>query len=125
MEIMHVSEIAHSGMQYERNRVEMAALKLSLISMSFASELEARNFVSQLLDRKGLSDEFGLDLDIKAIQEDGDPLANSEGYVYRYSIDPTHEMSTLVAATRAYEANVRAYNANGQMTQSALEIGRK
>jgi flagellar basal-body rod protein FlgC len=52
------------------------------------------------------------------------PDANAEGYVMLPNVNIVTEMTDLVTATRAYEANVTALNASKQMLLKALEIGR-
>lgn len=52
------------------------------------------------------------------------PDANAEGYVMLPNINPVLEMVDLLAATRAYEANVTAVQAAKSMASKALEIGR-
>lgn len=46
------------------------------------------------------------------------------GYVRMPNVDIATEMVDLISATRAYEANVTALNAQKAMTMKALEIGR-
>ncbi len=50
------------------------------------------------------------------------PDANAEGYVSYPDINVVEEMSQLVLATRAYEANVTAMKAGKDMALKALEI---
>lgn len=52
------------------------------------------------------------------------PDANPDGYVELPNVNIVSEMTDLITATRAYEANVTALNAAKQMLQSALQIGR-
>ncbi|MBX6351131.1 MAG: flagellar basal body rod protein FlgC [Clostridia bacterium] len=52
------------------------------------------------------------------------PDADAEGYVRLPNVDPTAEMVDLVAASRAYEANVQALSGARSVFQAALEIGR-
>ena len=52
------------------------------------------------------------------------PDANADGYVMLPNINPVLEMVDLLAATRAYEANVTAVQAAKSMANKALEIGR-
>ena len=52
------------------------------------------------------------------------PDANAEGYVAYPDINVMSEMVDLIAASRAYEANVTAINAAKDMTIRALQIGR-
>lgn len=123
-----ISQIAGQGMTLERSRLEMATLKLSLMNVSFTNNTEALNFLSQLKGNSSMATENGVNdsnLSIKQVKDMNNPLADSNGYVYKFDVDPTREMATLISATRAYEANVRAYNANQQMNKSALDIGNR
>lgn len=52
------------------------------------------------------------------------PDADEEGYVQIPNVDPLKEMVDLMGATRSYEANVTALNANKNILMKALEIGR-
>ena len=50
--------------------------------------------------------------------------ANPEGWVAYPNINLMLEMANMIQATRAYEANVTAFQASKNMAMSALEIGR-
>lgn len=52
------------------------------------------------------------------------PDANPEGYVAYPNINLMEEMTNMIQATRAYEANVSALQASKDMALSSLEIGR-
>lgn len=52
------------------------------------------------------------------------PDANNEGYVMMPNVDITKEMVDLMSASRAYEANVTAFNVGKTMSLKALDIGR-
>ncbi len=52
------------------------------------------------------------------------PDANADGYVAYPNINLMEEMTNMIQATRAYEANVSAVQASKDMAMSALEIGR-
>jgi flagellar basal-body rod protein FlgC len=54
----------------------------------------------------------------------GHPDADPEGYVELPNVNPVMEMTDMLAATRAYEANVSALQAMKAMVQKALELGR-
>lgn len=56
--------------------------------------------------------------------EPNHPDANAEGYVAYPNINLMEEMTNMIQATRAYEANVSAMGATKNMAMSALEIGR-
>jgi flagellar basal-body rod protein FlgC len=52
------------------------------------------------------------------------PDANAEGFVAYPNINMMEEMTNMIQASRAYEANVSAMQASKDMALSALEIGR-
>lgn len=52
------------------------------------------------------------------------PDANPEGYVAYPNINMMEEYTNMIQATRAYEANVSAMQAQKELALSALEIGR-
>jgi flagellar basal-body rod protein FlgC len=59
----------------------------------------------------------------RMVFDPGHPDANKEGYVAYPNVNPVTEMVDLMAATRAYEANVQAVNATKKMAEAALSIG--
>lgn len=50
------------------------------------------------------------------------PDANEEGYVAYPNINPVIEMSNLIEATRAYQANVSAFQSAKSIAQSAIDL---
>ncbi len=62
--------------------------------------------------------------DFKKVHQPGHPDADAAGYVSYPNVNVATEMVDLMAATRAYEANVAAIGAARSMAQSALDIGR-
>ena len=51
------------------------------------------------------------------------PDAGPDGYVYYPNVNVMEEMANMISATRAYEANINAFNTSKSMAQKALEIG--
>ncbi|MEH7076575.1 flagellar basal body rod protein FlgC [Neobacillus drentensis] len=60
----------------------------------------------------------------KTIYDPTNPDANADGYVMMPNVDISKEMIDLLAASRAYEANVTAFNTGKSMMLKALEVGR-
>jgi flagellar basal-body rod protein FlgC len=50
------------------------------------------------------------------------PDADSEGFVKYPNVDIVTEMTELISATRAFDANATAFNAAKQMARKALEL---
>jgi len=74
---------------------------------------------------------FGRGVNVGEIREDsrpprldydpGHPDADENGYVAKPNINVVEEMTDMIAATRAYEANVTAFNAIKSMLMQALQ----
>lgn len=108
-----------NGTPYRRRYVEFQ----SMDQPSFGQYLEAAK-----------SDEpAGVGVKVSAIKEDTsdyklvyDPTnadAGEDGYVRYPNVDLAVEMTDIISAQRAYEANVTALNAMKAMAVKALEIG--
>jgi flagellar basal-body rod protein FlgC len=75
---------------------------------------------------------FGNGVDVAEIREDSRPPrlhydpahpdADEKGYVAMPNINIIQEMTDMIAATRAYEANVTAFNATKTMLMQALQM---
>ena len=62
--------------------------------------------------------------DLVPVYNPGHPDADADGYVQMPNVNTAQEMVDMLAASRAYEANVTAFNATKAMILKALEIGR-
>ncbi len=58
------------------------------------------------------------------VYDPSNPDADENGYVQMPNVNSAEEMVDLMAATRAYEANVTALNITKSMAMKALEIGK-
>ncbi len=67
----------------------------------------------------------------KVVRDDTQPLmkydpshpdANSEGYVAYPNVNPVVEMTDLIEATRAYQANVAAFQSAKNMAGNAITM---
>lgn len=54
----------------------------------------------------------------------GHPNADAQGRVLYSNVRPIEEMVDMIGASRAYEANIAAFNAARGMIRSALNIGK-
>lgn len=62
--------------------------------------------------------------DFTPVYDPEHPDANAEGYVMMPNVDPVKESLDMMAATRAYDANITAFNAIKGMASKALTLGR-
>jgi flagellar basal-body rod protein FlgC len=58
----------------------------------------------------------------KMVYDPAHPDADEKGYVAMPNINIIEEMTDMIAATRAYEANVTAFNATKAMATQALQL---
>lgn len=61
--------------------------------------------------------------DLMMVYDPAHPDADDNGYVMYPNVNVVTEMTNLIDATRAYEANTTAFNATKSMVQAALKIG--
>lgn len=62
--------------------------------------------------------------DFKQVYDPSHPDANSDGYVSYPNVDTITEMTNMIDASRAFEANVTAFNALKSMYLKGLELGK-
>lgn len=60
----------------------------------------------------------------KMVYDPSHPDANEDGYVTYPNVNTVTEMTNLIDASRAYEANVTSFNATKNMMLKALELGK-
>ncbi|MEJ5383350.1 MAG: flagellar basal body rod protein FlgC [Fimbriimonadales bacterium] len=60
----------------------------------------------------------------RMVYDPGHPDADANGYVTYPNVDIVHEMVDMISASRAYEANIQAFNAAKDMFMRTLDIGR-
>ncbi len=61
---------------------------------------------------------------LKSVYDPTHPDANEDGYVLMPNVNLLNEMADMIAASRAYEANVDTLNASKSMFSKTLELGR-
>mgnify|MGYP001037511063 CR=1 FL=1 len=61
---------------------------------------------------------------MKTVYDPGNPDANEDGYVTLPNVNTVTEITNLIDASRAYEANITAFNAMKSMLLKGLEVGK-
>lgn len=126
-----IGEAVRFGLSYEKMRLEAASYNLAIANVAIQNNQNSSG-LSVSVSASPFANAMGLPTLVKQtenpdtfrkVHDPHNPNANADGDVLYPNIDPTHEMTTLVSATRAYEANVRAFNTIHQMSSKALEIG--
>ena len=137
--------ISASGLDFQHKRLETIASNIANANVTRSQSgqvyrpLEVVGF-SDVDGGDGLS-ASGLSLQTDALQGVGEfevverntparkvydpthPDADAQGYVEYPGVDQVVEMTNMLTATRAYEANIKAIQAAKSMAMKALEIG--
>ena len=110
-----------SGGPYRRKMVVLEEQPVS----SFRNELQSR--LHGRTSQKGgvkVTEIVEDQRDLQPVYDPDHPDADENGYVMMPNVDLVKETVDGMSATRAYEANITAFNAMKLMAQKALEIGR-
>ena len=142
MDYLTSFDISASGMAVEKTRLDIMALNLANANttrvtgggvykpLKVISTAQTASFDNELV-RQGQVNLAGAQIvEIRPVETEprmvfdpNHPDANAKGYVSYPNVNPVSEMVTLIEATRAYEANVKAMNAAKSMALRALDIG--
>ena len=131
---MHISGSALSA---ERTRMEIVANNLANAETTGPAgpyRREVPVFSEIVADRpgQGLNRKEGQGVRVSRIVEDQSPFrkvydpenpqADAQGYVEKPNVDVVREMIDLMAATRAYEANVSVLSDTKRLVEAAIQI---
>lgn len=125
------------GLEYERLRIEAASHNIAMANTPNQPGHPARLMhvsapygasFSAMLGETGHSVPsqpvmLGTDVGTREEHDPTDPAADKNGMVSYPRVDMVTEMSALMDASRAYEANVRAFNTLRGMALHALDLG--
>lgn len=138
-------DISASGMTAERFRIDTIAQNIANINTTRTEdgtpyrrkvvtfgEKELTPFSSYYESSKARA--VGNGVKVTSVREDTEtefkmeydpshPDADENGYVSYPNVNTVTEMTNLIDATRAYEANTTAFEASKSMVQAALKIG--
>lgn len=134
MGLLNTMKISASGLSAERLRME-------LIADNLANANSTRSATGEVYRRKvavlqpippspstpGGVRVVGIAYDItppRMVYQPGHPDADANGYVTYPNVDVVHEMVDMITASRAYEANLAAYNSAKTMFLRTLDMGR-
>lgn len=135
--------ISASGLSAERLRMDTIASNIANVSTTRGEDGQPyrrkiavfqENLDKEINSQSGKEETNLLGVKAVGIEEDKSPLrrvydptnpdADNEGYVNMPNVNILNEMADMISASRSYEANVSAMNAEKSMFMKALEIGR-
>jgi len=128
MTLSNAMRTSSTGMTAERYRMDIISGNIAGANTMRTPEKDAHR--RQLVVLEG--DENGVRIvgtqtdasDLRKVSDPGNELADAEGFVYYSNVRPIEEMVDMIGASRAYEANVAAFNSARGMIKSALTIGK-
>lgn len=144
MSFLDSLKIAGSALTAHRFRIDTVAQNLANINTTRTENgtpyarklvvLQERNASFTNVLNKARKLRAGGGVEVQAVIESKDPFipvydpshpdANEDGYVMMPNVNTTEEQIDLMAASRAYEANLTALNVVKTMAMKALEIGK-
>lgn len=143
MSFFEVAAITSSGMYAQRERMNIISENIANVDTLNTIEGGPYRRKIPVLGQGRLNGSFGAMLSgtmskagvrvdnvvhdpnpFKKIYEPSNPNADAQGYVSVPDINVVQEMVDMVAATRAYEANIQAFNNARSMVRKALSIGK-
>ncbi|MBS3947252.1 MAG: flagellar basal body rod protein FlgC [Dethiobacter sp.] len=135
MRIFQAMKISASGLTAERFRLDLIASNVANVNTTRTEQGGPyRRKTAVFAERLDEASRAGGGVRVAAVSVDRSeprlvfepehPDADAAGYVAYPNINIVQEMVDMITATRAYEANVTAFNASKSMFLKALEIGR-
>lgn len=127
MSIFGAFRTSASGLAAERYRMDVISTNLAnsnTMRVNGSDPYRRREVILQEGSAGGVSIQSTV-ADMRPFRTEHDPnnpLADAQGLVYFSNVDPITEMVDMISASRAYEANLSAFQATKQMIQSALDI---
>lgn len=130
-----VNDVLQASMAYQRLRIEAAAKNIARANVALSpgertpAVQGAANFASELglppANNAAAAGNSNANAPAYRLAiEPGHPAADEHGVVRYPDVDLATEMTTMMSASRAYEASVRAYNLLKSMNAKAMEIGK-
>jgi len=140
MSSFKVFDIAGSGMAAQSVRLNTVASNLAnaeSVSGEASTAYKARHPVFEAVRGQVGASQNGVDpsaaVKVLGIVEDqrqpemryqpGNPLANSEGYVFAPNVNVVEEMVDMISASRAYQNNVEVMNTSKELLLATLRLG--
>lgn len=127
MMVVDINAQLRAALNYQRLRVEVATHNIAMANVALKAGAESNLLTLPFSVHVEPADMRALRQTNAVTQRVLDathPYADSAGFVHYPRVDSAHEMATLMSATRAYEANIRAYNSLRLMSLKAFDIGK-
>jgi flagellar basal-body rod protein FlgC len=131
MPVDSILDAARAGLDYERLRLDAASRNIANANVPVAPGQAAQQWqvLTAGIQPGGLQSAEAVTtqgpMATRDVHDPANPMADAHGNVRYPAVDLVQEMTTLMSASRGYEANVRSFNLLRGMMLHALEIGAK
>lgn len=143
MSMFDAMNVSASGMTAQRFRMDVIAQNIANVNTTrdedgnvyrrktvVFNEKNALNFGDTLYNSLNVFRPSGVRVthvvedqsDLKMVYDPSHPDADENGYVSYPNVEPITEMTNLIDSSRAYEANVTAFNAAKSIATKGLEL---
>ncbi|HEX2964672.1 MAG TPA: flagellar basal body rod protein FlgC [Syntrophorhabdaceae bacterium] len=141
MGVFDILKISASGLKAQRARMEVIAGNLSnvhttrteeggpykkkevvFVSSDVSDEKEFGSLFSKKIEGVRIESVRESEKELEKVFDPNHPDADQEGYVMFPNVNLMEEMTDMVAATRAYEANVNVMNTTKEMLIKSLDL---
>jgi len=137
MSLFNIFDIAGSGMSAQTIRLNTVASNMAhadTVGGTIEETYKARQPIfAAMLNREFSENDTGVGVQVLDIVESqvplkskydpGNPIANSEGYVFMPNVNMVEEMANMISASRSYQSNVEVINTSKQMLLRTLSLG--
>jgi len=129
MTLGRAMSISATGLHAERFRMDVISANIANANSMSANGTQAYRrqvvFLEQTDEGVRVQQITPDNAPFRLVYEPGNPAANAQGYVEYSNVEPVKEMVDMLSATRAYEANIAAFNSARGMARAALGIGQR
>jgi len=121
-------EVTRAGLDFERARMDAASRRIAGADMPVGGTgaVGAAGFGAHVQGAGASAAAGGTSQadGTHAVLDPANPAADADGVVHFPDVDLAQEMTTLMSAQRAYQADIRAFNTLHGMMMKSLDIGR-
>lgn len=135
MQSYDLMDIAGSALKAERLRMDVIASNIANMNTTHAADGSVQPYLRKLVSFKTILDEKtglseGVSVDaivndteaLNVVYDPSHPDADAKGYVYYPNISIEDEMTDLISAKSAYQANITSIQTFKEMFRAGLEI---
>jgi flagellar basal-body rod protein FlgC len=121
-------KVSSTGLSVERFKMDIISSNIANAnSMKIGNKDPYRRHVVDVTGDENGVQVSGISQDqapFRKVQDPNNPNADGDGNVTYSNIEPISEMVNMLSASRAYEANIAAFNSAKGMIKDALTIGK-